>query len=353
MGSRDRKSRGDARVLSTRALNRAVLGRQQLLQRGESTLPRMLESMAGLQAQYAPSMYIGLWSRLEGFERDHLTSALEKATVVQGTLMRATIHLVSAGDYWPFAKGIGDVRREWWLRAQRPRPHRAELEAAATRLRAELVKGPLKRKQIDELVGPQLRAGVVMWLDLVRVPPSGTWERRRADLYAASDDWLGPGLASVEEGLELLVRRYLGGFGPAAPKDIADWAGLTITTLRPVLERLRLRRFLTEGGEELIDLMRAPLPDPQTPAPVRFLPLWDATLLAHARRSGILPEKYRSLVFNIKTPHSVPTFLVDGAVAGTWKHEGGGVRVEPFHPLDRQTRKELEEEAERVSDFHA
>ncbi len=130
MASRDRKSRGDARVLSTRALNRAVLGRQQLLQRGESTLPRMLESMAGLQAQYAPSMYIGLWSRLEGFERDHLTSALEKATVVQGTLMRATIHLVSAGDYWPFAKGIGDVRREWWLRAQRPRPHRAELEAA-------------------------------------------------------------------------------------------------------------------------------------------------------------------------------------------------------------------------------
>ena len=163
----------------------------------------------------------------------------------------------------------------------------------------------------------------------------------------------GPSHARVEEGLELLVRRYLVGFGPAAPRDIADWAGLPITTVRPVLERLRLRRFLTVGGEELVDLMRAPLPDPETPAPVRFLPVWDATLLAHARRSGILPEKYRSLVFNIKTPHSVPTFLVDGAVAGTWKHEGGRVRVEPFHPLDRQTRKELEEEAERVSDFHA
>ena len=341
------------RVLSTRALNRAVLGRQQLLERSDSTVPRMLERMAGLQAQYAPSMYIGLWSRLECFERDHLTRALERATVVQGTLMRATIHLVSARDYWPLAMGVGEVRREWWLRAQRPRPDRAALEAAAKRLRAELAKGPLRRKQIDELVGPELRAGVVMWLDLVRVPPSGTWERRRADLYAASDDWLGAGQASVEEGRELLVRRYLGGFGPAAPRDIGDWAGLPVTTLQPVLERLKLRRFLTEGGEELVDLARAPLPDPETPAPVRFLPVWDATLLAHARRSGILPEKYRSMIFNTKTPHSVPTFLVDGEVAGTWGHDGGGVRLEPFRPLSRATRKDLDEEGERLSAFHA
>jgi len=100
-------------------------------------------------------------------------------------------------------------------------------------------------------------------------------------------------------------------------------------------------------------LMRAPLPDPETPAPVRFLPVWDATLLAHARRAKILPEKYRPLVFNIKTPHSVPTFLVDGAVAGTWKYEGGGVRLVPFHPLDRATLKELEDEGERLSAFHS
>lgn len=289
MAPRDPPSRGAARVLSTRALNRAVLGRQQLLERGDSTLPRVLERMGCLQAQYAPSMYIGLWSRLEGFQRDHLTRALEKAAVVQGTLMRATIHLVSARDYWPLATGVGEARREWWLRAQRPRPDRAALEAAGTRLRAELAKGPLRRKQIDELVGPELRAGVVMWLDLVRVPPSGTWERRRADLYAAADDWLGAGLASVVEGLELLVRRYLGGFGPAAPKDIADWAGLPVTTIRPVLERLRLRRFLTEGGEELVDLMRAPLPDPGTPAPpLARLQYQDSTLGADVlgRRRG-------------------------------------------------------------------
>ena len=351
MAPRDSPSRGAARVLSTRALNRAVLGRQLLLERADSSLTRVLERMGGLQAQYAPSMYIGLWSRLEGFQRDHLTRALEKAVVVQATLMRATIHLVSARDYWPLATGVGEARREWWLRAQRPRPDRAALEAAGTRLRTELARGPLKRKQIDELVGAELRAGVVMWLDLVRVPPSGTWERRRADLYAAADDWLGPAHVSVEEGLELLVRRYLGGFGPAAPRDIADWAGLPITTVRSVLERLRLRRFLTAGGEELVDLMRAPLPDPETPAPVRFLPVWDATLLAYARRAKILPEKYRPLVFNIKTPHSVPTFLVDGAVAGTWKYEGGGVRLEPFDPLDRATLKELEDEGERLSAF--
>ena len=114
-----------------------------------------------------------------------------------------------------------------------------------------------------------------------------------------------------------------------------------------------MRRFRAEGGEELIDLPRAPLPDPETPAPVRFLPVWDATLLVHARRTGILPEEYRPLVFNTKTPHSVNTFLVDGGVAGTWRYERGCVQLEPFARLDRATLRELREEAERLAAFHA
>jgi hypothetical protein len=187
----------------------------------------------------------------------------------------------------------------------------------------------------------------------VRVPPSGTWEQRRADLYGLADDWLGrPGVTEAE-GLELLVRRYLGGFGPASPKELANWAGLPVTTVRPVMERLAPRRFRDEHGEELLDLPRAPLPHPDTPAPVRFLPTWDATLLAHARRTQILPERHRGLVFNTRTPHSVPTFLVDGAVAGSWRHERGRVRLEPFGPLPRQARAELDEEAERLAAFHA
>jgi Winged helix DNA-binding domain len=159
--------------------------------------------------------------------------------------------------------------------------------------------------------------------------------------------------ASPEEATELLVRRYLGGFGPARPNDIADWAGLKLTELKPVLERLQLRRFRDEAGRELVDLPRAPLPAAETPAPVRFLPIWDATLLTHARRTGILPEPYRPRVFDIKLPQSIGTFLVDGAVAGTWRPERGRIVTKPFARLSRETRRELDEEAERLAAFHA
>jgi hypothetical protein len=153
-------------------------------------------------------------------------------------------------------------------------------------------------------------------------------------------------------GLDHLVRRYLAGFGPASSRDVADWAGLPVKDVARALERLTLRRFRGEAGAELLDLPRAPLPPPDTPAPVRFLPTWDATLLVHARRTGILAEEYRPLVFNTKTPHSVPTFLVDGAVAGTWRFEDGEVRLEPFGRLDRSTQRELREEADRLAAFH-
>ena len=119
------------------------------------------------------------------------------------------------------------------------------------------------------------------------------------------------------------------------------------------LEKLRLRRFRDEDGKELVDLPRAPLPDPDTPAPVRFLPAWDATLLTHARRTGILPEPYRPRVFDTKTPHSVGTFLVDGAVAGTWRPERNRIVTTAFARLSRDVKREVDEEAERLAAFHA
>jgi Winged helix DNA-binding domain len=340
-------------TLTQRELNRALLARQLLLARGRGPLPRALERVGGLQAQYAPSMYIGLCSRLESFERDDLTRALERRSVVQATLMRATIHLVSARDYWPLSVAIGRARREWWLRVHPGGPRAREMVSAAKRLRRRLAGGSLHRSEVEELLGKPVGRGVGMWLELVRVPPSGTWERRRADLYAAAEDWLGPPKATERDALEHLVRRYLGGFGPAARNDIADWAGLPARVIAPVLERLRLRSFRSEGGEELFDLPRTPLPDPETPAPVRFLPAWDATLLVHARRTGILPEKHRPLVFNTKTPQSVNTFLVDGAVAGSWKYEQGRVELEPFERLDAAVLRELREESERLATLHA
>jgi hypothetical protein len=340
-------------TLTQRQLNRALLARQLLLKRGRMSLPKVLEQVAGLQAQYAPSMYIGLWSRLEGFKRDDLNRALESRSVVLGTLMRVTIHLVSARDYWLFATGVRRSRREWWLRVQPQRSSPRDLGAAAARLRRHLAAGPLRAAEIDRLLGKPLSGGVGLWVDLVRVPPSGTWERRRADLYAAAEEWLKPADVTPEEGLQHLVRAYLRGFGPATPNDIANWAGMPVRDVASALKRLRLRRFRSETGEELVDLPRAPLPDPETPAPVRFLPTWDATLLAHARRTGVLPEKYRPRVFTTKTPQSVATFLVDGKVAGIWKYEHGRVRLEPFERLDRSTLRELHEEGDRLAAFHA
>lgn len=340
-------------VLTERELNRALLARQLLLERAELPLPRALERVGGIQAQYAPSSYIGLWSRLEGFERDDLTRALERRAVVQGTLMRVTIHLVSARDYPLLAEGVRERRRQWWLTSHRGRADPRKIAAAARRARSFLADGPRRRSELVEHLGADNVTwnGVGVWIDLVRAPPSGTWEQRRADLYAAAEDWLGPSEATAEQGLDLLVRRYLGGFGPASLKDVASWAGLPATMLAPAVERLRLRRFQDESDDELLDIPRGLLPDADTPAPVRFLPTWDATLLVHARRTQILPEQYRPLVFNTKTPQSVSAFLVDGRVAGTWKHERGRVLVDPFVRLPREVRGQLAEESERLAAF--
>jgi hypothetical protein len=128
---------------------------------------------------------------------------------------------------------------------------------------------------------------------------------------------------------------------------------LSVSEIDRSLERIELRRFRDEAGKELLDLPRAPIPDGDTPTPPRFLPVWDATLLVHARRTGILPEEYRPLVFNVKTPHSVNTFLVDGRVAGTWRYEQGRVRLDPFEPVPRGVRRELDEEAKGLAAFHA
>jgi winged helix DNA-binding protein len=298
-------------------------------------------------------MYIGLWTRLHGFEREALTRALERRSVIQATLMRTTIHLVSKRDYWPLEIAVAAQRREWWRRTHRSGPEDREMEAAARRLRKRLKDGPLQRKEVKSVVGKTSAVGIGLWLSLVRVPPSGTWERRRADLYAAAEDWLGEPAVSPDDALDLVVRRYLGGFGPASRKDIFDWSGLPASAIDPVLERLTLRRFRDEDGNELLDLPRAPLPDPDTPAPVRFLPVWDANLLVHARRTGILPQEHRPRLFNTKTPHSFPTFLVDGAVAGTWRHADGRIELSPFGELDRATRRELDDEAERLAAFLA
>ncbi len=341
------------RILTQRELNRAVLARQLLLERARLPIPRALERVAGLQTQHAPSGYVGLWTRLESFAREDLTKALERRSAVQATLMRTTIHLVSARDYPLFRVATRDARREHWLNARKGKVDARRLASSARRVEKLLADGPRHRDELFELVGSDSMAwnGVGVFIDLVRAPPSGTWEHRRADIFALADEWLGPSAATVEEGVAHLVRRYLGAFGPARPNDIADWAGVPLPTVTETLGRLRLRRFRDERGRELVDLPRAPLPDPDTPAPVRFLPTWDATLLVHARGAGILPEKYRPRIFTSKTPHSLGTFLVDGAVAGSWRPDRGRIVTNAFERLSRDTKRDVDEEAECLSEF--
>jgi winged helix DNA-binding protein len=345
------------RVLTQRELNRALLARQLLLERARLPIPRAVERMGGIQNQYAPNAYIRLWSSVDGFTRDRLTRALQRRSVIQGTLMRETIHIVSRADYPLFAAGIRVSGQEWWRRVNKV-PQGVDMEAFAERARAFFRGTTRTRSEVEEFLRehdfPRASLwGFAHWIDLVRVPPAGTWEQRRAHTFALAEEWVGPLDATEEEGLEHLARRYLGAFGPASQADIAQWCKVPAAKLKPVLGRLELRHFRDEQGKELLDLPRAPIPDPDTPAPVRFLPTWDAVLLIHARRTGILPEPYRKIIFHVQRPQSMTTFLVDGRVAGAWKYEGGRVVLEPFERIPRGVRGELEEEAERLEAFHA
>ena len=341
------------RTLSTGELNRALLARQMLLERRAAGLPKALERMGGLQAQYAPSMYVGLWTRVRDLDRAAVTRALEQRRVVQATLMRATIHLVSRADYWPLELAVRDARRDWAMRAMTAAPSARRMRAAATRARALLADGPLSRAELETELGKAEFRLLGMWLDLVRVPPSGTWERRRADLLGLAEWWAGPPPAGCDAaaGTVLLVRRYLAAFGPSTRHEVADFGGLSLERVDAALGALELRTFSAEDGAELVDLPRAPLPPADTPAPVRFLPTWDATLLVHARRTQILPERHRKRIFNTKMPQSVGTFLVDGAVAGAWRPRDGWIDIEPFEHLTRARRREVDAEAERLLGF--
>lgn len=339
------------RTLTQRHLNRALLARQLLLERSTLPIAAAVDQVGGLQTQYAPSGYVGLWTRLAGFRRGALTRALEERAVVQASLMRVTIHVVSAHEYWRFAVGVRQARRRMVLRLAGPTAEEAAMIEAAGRLRAALEDGPRTVKELGDLATGFV-GSLGLWVDLVRVPPSGTWERRRADRLALAEQWVGPCDVTEDEGLEHLVRTYLRGFGPAPWRDIASWAGIGISDARRGEERLTLVRYRDEDGRELVDLAGAELPDPETPAPARFLPHWDANLLVHARRTGLLPESYRARVFSTRNPFSVGTYLVDGRVVGAWSVRDRRIELEPFEPLKARDQRAVDGERDALEAFH-
>jgi hypothetical protein len=339
------------RTLTTRHLNRALLARQLLLERSRMPIEAAIEQVGGLQTQYSPSGYVGLWTRVSGFRRPDLTTALEGRTIIQATLMRTTIHMVSRREFWRYALGVRRARQEWAARL-RVLPPESELRTRSEALRAALADGPRTVRELDGLAGGFV-GNLGLFVDLVRVPPSGTWERRRADRLALAEAWVGRADATEDEGLVHLVRAYLRGFGPAPWRDIAGWAGIGAGEAKRGGEGLELVRYRDEKGGELVDLPGAPLPDLDRPAPVRFLPHWDNTLLVHARRTGLVPEPYRPRIFSTKNPFSVGVVLVDGRVVAAWSVRDGRVVVDAFEELSVTDGAAVEAEREALEAFHA
>ena len=357
-----RAYRQPVRTLTLRELNRATLARQLLLRRQRVSPTRAIERVAGLQAQWPPSPYLGLWSRVEGFRQEDLVRAVARRHVVKATLMRTTLHLVTAKDYLAYAGLFRERRVEWARQQLGALAPDSDIDRVAERLAELAAERPRTRPELLALLGqpkltPEDRQPWLFWYllvamaGLVNAPSSSVWRSHTAGgRFVTARWWLGADGASGEAAASHLLRRYLAAFGPATRADVAQWSGLPLKMLEPAFARLELRRLRDELGRELLDLPRAPLPAGDIPAPPRFLPRWDNLLLSHADRRRVLPEEYRKVVI-AKNGDVAQTFLIDGLVAGTWSLEQGRVRLEPFAPLPRLAARELQDEATRLEAF--
>jgi hypothetical protein len=339
----------EERVLTLRELNRALLERQMLLKRKRLGVQEAVERLCALQAQYSLSPYIALWSRLTGFQRDELTRALEEREVVKSTLFRITLHITSARDYPYFAAAFLPAAQEMTARVT------PEQTAKLSRKVHAASKKPLTHEQLEALAAEEMggRWRTRILAPLLHLPPSGTWRFWGTPTLLGMKTWLGVDLPDREEGAKRIVERHLAAFGPATQQDLLRFAGVRVGDLRPGLEQLELRAFRDERGRKLLDLPRAPLPDGETPAPIRFLPKWDSSILAYAppERTRILPEKFRSTVIR-KNGDVLPTVLVDGFVAATWNIDRKrGLEIEPLQRLTKAERAEIDDEGERLVEF--
>jgi hypothetical protein len=353
-----RHYRDMATRLGNRALNRALLARQLLLERVELPAERVMEHLVGMQAQEPPDPYVGLWTRLAGFDPDELMGLLESRAAVRATtLLRTTIHLVTAADavwmrpilqpvaertflHTPFAKALDGMDLGEVI------AHGRELLAGSPMTISALGKR-LAERWPDRDPGP-LGYVIRFHVPLVQVPPRGLWGRKGQPVVALTEEWVGRPMAT-DASLDQLVLRYLAAFGPATPADIQTWSWLT--GIRPILERLRprLRTFRDEAGRELFDVPDGPLPDPETPAPVRYLPLYDNVFLSHSDRSRIADPRYQAERF-LKG-----WYLVDGFLVGAWQIVRDGtsatLHLLPVQPIKRPHRAELRDEGERLLAF--
>jgi hypothetical protein len=326
--------------LTTRALNRALLARQLLLHRAEMPVADALEHLVGLQAQNPRDPYLSLWSRLDAFDPQRLSDLIARRRAVRISLMRSTIHLVTASD----ALAVRPVLQSWLERnLSTATPFGRQIEgidirALAAAGRGLLIDEPMTFAELGRRLSEPfpgydptaLGYAVREYVPLVQVTPRGLWGESGRALHTPAEHWLGQAFGPAPD-IEQLLDRYLRAFGPATVADFAAWSGLPVGPLS--------KRF----GREPLDAPGAPLPDGDTPAPVRFLPDYDNVLLAHADRSRILPDGARG-----SDVIGRPTVLVDGFVAAFWKldRRTGEMTVSPLRKLRTSERREVLTEAE-------
>ncbi len=351
-------TRPSGTVLSQRALNRALLERQHLLRRRKASAAEEIEHLVGMQAQVPNSPYVGLWTRLEGFQPNELAELINTRRAVRLGLMRNTIHLVTARDclaqrslYQPL------FDRAWQTSSFGRNLVGIDVSAVIAQATVFMKERPRTFSELGRLLQQRwpdrdttaLAYAVRYLLPIVQVPPRGIWGKSAQPTWTSAEFWLGRPVAT-KPSHDKLVLRYLAAFGPATVGDVSTWSGLT--GLRPVVERLRpkLRTFQDERGRELFDVTDGPLPDPDTPAPPRFLPEYDNLLIGHDDRTRVIDHAYRYVIF-------AGTLLVDGFVHATWTIKRGRdaatLTIEPLKRLTKSDRSAVSEEGERLLNFAA
>jgi hypothetical protein len=342
-------------VISTRELNRWTLARQLLLERAELDAVTAVERLAGMQAQHPPAPYIGLWSRLRGFRREELEAAVMDGRMFKATLMRGTLHLISDREFDRYRVACRHRNALLARALKQMADGGADAELLCEEMMALLRERPQTRAELLEALAHRVPDGMSPWLAFGVLHLTGSTmnvaEDARFDHHAGSRYRPAPPpVADPDTALRSVLSAYLRAFGPATRADIVQWLGQPAGILGPALAQLDVVTFQAEDGRSLVDLPDAPRPDPDVPAPVRFLPKWDNLLLAHDRRDRVLPEHLRRTVIG-KNGNVLATFLVDGMVAGAWTAPRRGratLTLTAFERLPARSRREVAREAEAL-----
>lgn len=350
--------------LSLQALNRATLHRQWLIERHDATALEAIEHLVGMQAQSPLAPYVGLWTRLNGFDPAELARLIEDREAVRGSMMRATIHLMSSRDFLAFRPLIQPrLEREVFqnMTYGRHRLEGVDIDAVLKAGIDRMAEGPATAVQLREHLAPlwpdrdpaALAHAVRCLLPTIQTPPRGIWGKGGNPAMSTADLWLGSPVAA-NPSADDLVRRYLAAYGPASVADAQNWSGLT--RLSEVFDRLDLRTYTdAESGRTLYDLPDIDLPDEDTEVPTRFLPEYDNLLLSHADRTRWIDTATRQSL-TLQEVLTRGSTLHNGQAAALWKltkntKSQATLEIQPITKLTPKAWQSIESEAQTLLTF--